>query len=83
MTQPDGGEVLAVLVGILERNAGAPHTTLGRDTHLQADLGLDSLSMIDLAVAAEDAFGISIPDDDLERFVTVGDAVDYVQRAKP
>ena len=43
-------------------------------------LGLDSLSKIDLAVAAEDRFGIAIPDEDLERFVVVGDLLDYVRR---
>ena len=51
-----------------------------RDLHLR-ELGLDSLSRIDLAVATEDRFGISIPDEDLERFVTVGDLLDYVHRA--
>jgi acyl carrier protein len=34
-----------------------------------------------LAVAVEDRFGIAIPDEDLERFVAVGDLLDYVQRA--
>ena len=53
---------------------------IGRDLHLEK-LGLDSLSKIDLAVAAEDRFGIPIPDEDLERFVTVGDLLDYVHRA--
>jgi acyl carrier protein len=80
--QAGSGGVQAVLVSILERNPGAPLVTPGRDTRLQGDLGLDSLSMIDLAVAAEDAFGIRIPDDELERFVTVGDVVDYVQRCQ-
>ena len=80
--QAGSGEVQAVLVGIiLERNMGAPLVTPGRDTRLQ-DLGLDSLSMIEVAVDAEDAFGIRIPDDDVERFVTVGDVVDYVRWAK-
>ncbi len=57
----------------------------GRDTREQspqADLGLDSLSMIDVACAAEDAFGIRVSDEDLERFVTVGDAADHIERAK-
>ncbi len=43
--------------------------------------GLDSLSRIDLAVAAEDRFGISIPDEELERFVDIGDLLDYRHRA--
>ena len=37
--------------------------------------------MIDVACAAENAFGIRIPDEDLERFATVGDAADYIERA--
>jgi acyl carrier protein len=68
--------------GILEKTAGVHRANLGPDTRLQSDLGLDSLAMIDVAVAAEDAFGVSIPDDDLERFQTVGDVVNYVQQAK-
>ncbi|MBV8914906.1 MAG: acyl carrier protein [Acetobacteraceae bacterium] len=52
-----------------------------RDTKLEA-LGLDSLAKIDLAVAAEDRWGVAIPDEDLERFVTVGDLLDHIQRAK-
>jgi acyl carrier protein len=34
-----------------------------------------------VAVAAEDALGVSLPDEDLERFQTVGDVIDYVRRA--
>jgi acyl carrier protein len=43
---------------------------------------VDSLSLIDVAVAAEDTFGIRIPDDDLERFQTVGDGVGYFRYAR-
>jgi len=53
---------------------------IDRDLHFDK-LGLDSLSKIDLAVAVEDRIGIDISDEDLERFVTVGDFLDYVQRA--
>jgi acyl carrier protein len=53
---------------------------MSRDLHLEK-IGLNSLSKIDLAVAAEDRFGIPIPDEDLERFVTVGDLLDYVHSA--
>ena len=52
-----------------------------REMRLDA-LGLDSLAKIDLAVAAEDRYGIAIQDDDLEQFVTVGDFLDHIQRAK-
>ena len=52
-----------------------------RDKRLREELGIDSLSLIDVAVAAEDAFGIRIPDEELEHFQTVGDVIDYIQRA--
>ena len=50
-------------------------------TRLQEDLGLDSLTRIDFAITAEDAFGISIPDEALERFVTVGDVLTFLDQA--
>ena len=64
----------------LLKNMGIQPAHIDRDLHLEK-LGLDSLSKIDLAVAAEDRFGIAIPDEDLERFVAVGDLLDYVHRA--
>ncbi|MDO8848327.1 MAG: acyl carrier protein [Coriobacteriia bacterium] len=42
------------------------------------DLGADSLDIVELVMALEDSFGISIPDEDAESIKTVGDAVDYI-----
>jgi acyl carrier protein len=44
------------------------------------DLGADSLSLVELVMAFEDAFEIDIPDDDAERIRTVQDALDYVRK---
>ena len=57
-------------------------TAVTGDHRLRGDLGIDSLSLIDVAVAAEDTFGIRIPDEDLERFQVVGDALDYIRRVR-
>lgn len=70
------------LAAILAAFAPANSAAITREQRLQADLGLDSLSMIDVACAVEDAFGIRVPDEALERFATVGDAADYVARAR-
>ncbi len=75
------GAVLPALAAILAASAQTDPAAITREQRLGADLGLDSLSMIDVACAAEDAFGIRIPDEDLERFGTVGDAVHYIERA--
>ena len=43
------------------------------------DLDIDSLSMVEVAVAAEEKFGVRIPDEALAKLKTVGDAVSFIQ----
>jgi acyl carrier protein len=43
------------------------------------DLGADSLDIVELVMAFEEAFGIDIPDDDAEKITTVKEAIDYIQ----
>jgi acyl carrier protein len=50
------------------------------DSKFVDDLGADSLEVVELIMALEDEFGISIPDEDAEKMVTVQDAVDYIQQ---
>ena len=45
------------------------------------DLGADSLDTVELVMAFEEEFGIEIPDDAAESIVTVGDAVQYIDKA--
>ena len=42
------------------------------------DLGADSLDQVELIMAMEEQFGISIPDEDAEKIATVQNAVDYI-----
>jgi acyl carrier protein len=49
---------------------------------LREDWGLEPLCLIDLAVAAEDAFGIRIPDDNRKFSRTIGDALRYIRQAR-
>ena len=45
------------------------------------DLGADSLDQVELIMAMEEEFDISIPDDDAEKIGTVQDAIAYVKKA--
>jgi acyl carrier protein len=45
------------------------------------DLGADSLDQVELIMAMEEEFDISIPDEDAEKIATVKDAVAYIQKA--
>ncbi len=42
------------------------------------DLKADSLAVVELVLALEEAFGIEIPDEDTEQIKTVGDAISYI-----
>jgi acyl carrier protein len=44
------------------------------------DLGADSLDLVELIMAMEEAFGIEIPDEVAEKITTVQDAIDHVQK---
>jgi acyl carrier protein len=43
------------------------------------DLGADSLAIVELVLAFEEAFEIDIPDEDTEKIRAVQDAIDYIQ----
>jgi acyl carrier protein len=47
------------------------------------DLGADSLDIVELVMAMEEAFDIEIPDEDAEKIQTIGDAVSYLQERRP
>jgi acyl carrier protein len=44
------------------------------------DLGADSLGLVELVLAFEEAFEIDIPDEDTEKIRSVQDAIDYIER---
>jgi len=77
--QQDG--VLAGLTDVLADVARVDRSTVTVEARLADDLGIDSLSLVDVVVAAEDRFGLVIPDDDWARLETVGDAVAHLERA--
>lgn len=75
-------EILACLAEIIEEFTGVPasEVTLGAD--LASDLDIDSLSMVEIIVSAQDKFSIEIPDKDLKQLRAVQDVVNYVQRVQ-
>jgi acyl carrier protein len=45
------------------------------------DLGADSLDQVELIMAMEEEFDVSIPDEDAEKIATVKDALEYIKKA--
>ena len=50
-------------------------------TSFTKDLGADAIAAIELGFALEEEFGIEIPDVDVQKIITVGDAVSYIKAA--
>ena len=65
-------DVLAGIAEVVSSTAGVEPARVTPDARLDEDLGIDSLTLVDLIVAAEDRFGLVIADDDWSRFRTVG-----------
>ena len=72
-------EILAGLGEIIEEIAGVPAAEVTPEKSFVDDLDIDSLSMVEIAVAAQDKFGVEIPDDELKNLKTVKDVIGYVQ----
>lgn len=49
------------------------------EAELTADLGLNSIELANLVMMCEDRFNITIEDEDIHKFLTVGDVVDYLE----
>ena len=64
-------EILAGLGEIVEEIAGVPADEVTPSKSFVDDLDIDSLSMVEIAVAAQDKFGVEIPDDQLKDLNTV------------
>lgn len=51
------------------------------DTAFRDTLNADSLDLVELVMALEDEFGLEIEDEDMEGIKTVGDAIEYINKA--
>ena len=71
-------EVLAGIKEIVEGVAGVPGSDIEMSKKFTDDLDVDSLSMVEVVVAAEEKFGVKIPDEEVTKMATVGDAVNFI-----
>ena len=79
-TTLDDQQILADLAEILDEVAGVASDDVSPEKSFVDDLDVDSLSMVEVAMAVEEKFHAKIPDDKLSELKTVGDAVDYIKQ---
>jgi acyl carrier protein len=67
---------------IIVEQLGVDDGEVRYDSRFAADLGADSLDMVELVMAFEEEFGIEIPDGDAEKITRVGELVEYLRKRK-
>lgn len=74
-------EVETKVIDIVAEQMGVDKSEITRETSFAADLNADSLDTVELVMEFEDEFETSIPDDQAEKILTVGNAIAYILEA--
>lgn len=76
------GSVEDKIKQIVVNQLGVEESAVTPKAKFVEDLGADSLDIVELVMAMEEAFGVDIPDEDAENIRTVEDACNYVKRVE-
>jgi len=76
------GQVESKVKEIIVEQLGVDEAQVEGKASFIEDLGADSLDIVELVMAFEEAFELNIPDEDTEKITTVQNAVDYISSKK-
>lgn len=65
---------------IIVEQLGVDEASVTPEARFIDDLGADSLDIVELIMALEEEFDLEIPDEEAEKIVTVGDAIQYIEK---
>jgi len=75
-------QILEKIREIVVEELGVSAEKVTEQARFIEDLGADSIGVMELVMKMEEAFDIQIPDQDIEKIRTVGDAIDYILSKK-
>jgi acyl carrier protein len=64
---------------IIVEQLGVNENEVAPEAKFVDDLGADSLDLVELVMALEEEYNIEISDEEAEKILTVGDAIEYIQ----
>ena len=71
-------EAFDKITGLIVDRFDVEKEAITKQTKIKDDLSADSIDLVEFVLELEDTFDDEIPDEDAEKIITVGDAVDYV-----
>ena len=71
-------DVAAKVKEIIAEQLNQNADSISNTSHFVNDLGADSLDVVEMVMAFEEAFDLEIPDEDAEKIQTVQDAINYL-----
>ena len=71
-------QVFDKVKGIIVEQLDVAAENIKMESSFVDDLGADSLDFVELVMAIEEEYDIEVPDEDAEKFQSVGDAVNYI-----
>ncbi|MBR1644490.1 MAG: acyl carrier protein [Bacteroidales bacterium] len=75
-------EIATKVKAIIMDKLGVEEKDVTPEASFTNDLGADSLDTVELIMELEKEFGITIPDDEAEKIATVGDAINFIEKAQ-
>jgi len=78
----DAEEIARKVIDVVSSNLGVDKAELKPVTKFQEDLGADSLDLVELIMELEEEFDIQIPQEEAEKIKTVGEATEFIKKAK-
>jgi acyl carrier protein len=78
----EGQDIEAEVKRIIKEQLDVEEKDIKPESSFIDDLGADSLGLVEMVLAFEEAFEIDIPDEDTEQIRTVQDAIDYINKHK-
>jgi acyl carrier protein len=78
-TNPEPDHVQNIVIEIVSDHLGIDKEEITRESRFISDLDADSLDAVELTMEFEDEFEMSVPDEEMEKCHTVGNAIDYIK----
>ena len=78
----DHADIARIVITLAAKKADKPLEQVSEQSHFIDDLEFDSLDMMDFTMELEEEFELSVPDEEAQKLMTVGQVINFVMSRK-